>query len=235
VEVREYGRLLVGHIETDFEDFHPRFSKYECTQIVMGYPPFYREECETYEGVKFPHPSMERGGIKRGGWVIAVGLTDTIPTAMYASSMKLCFDEACRRVRDVICDYLQRDFDSDSFKMAFGILQYMCANQSGSGALSSDLLPHGRLRNFITKGQCSHGLTKEQCVFAINIFDRKERLSMKERDNFKTILEPILAAAVHGVHTVYQYVDNQNTELDRDSQALFLENPIVYLRDCTGT
>ena len=234
LEVREYATILVGHIESDFECYQLRLSKNECSQIIMGYPPFYREECKTYEGVKFPHPSMEHGGIRRGGWVIALGLTDAIPTAVYASSMRFCFDEACCRVRDIVCDYLQPNFDGPSFDIAKQLLQFMCANRSGSGALSSDILPPGKLRELVTKGKCSHGLTAEQCVFAVNIFDRKERLSLEDRRQLQPILVPILAAAVHGVHIVYQYVNNESTKLERDIQALFVENPVVYLRDCTG-
>lgn len=234
LEVREYAGVLVGHIEAEFECYQLRLSKVECRQIIMGYPPFYREECKTYEGVRFIHPSMEQGGIRRGGWVIALGLTDAIPTAVYASSMKPCFDEACCRVRDVVCDYLQHDVHGDSFETAKQLLQFMCANRSGSGALSSERLPHGELRELVTNGKCSHGLTAELCAFAVSIFDRKERLSHEDCHRLRPILVPILAAAVHGVHIVYQYVNNESTELERGAQALFVDNPLVYLSDCTG-
>lgn len=80
----------------------------------------------------------------------------------------------------------------------------------------------------------THGLTAELCVFAINIFNRKERLSQEDCQRLRPILVPILAAAVHGVHIVYQYVNNESTELERGAQALFMENPLVYLSDCTG-
>jgi len=233
VEVREHDRFLIGHIEADVKDYHLCLSKHECTQIIMGYPPFYRKMCKTYDGVGFPHPSMEHGGIRRGGWVIAVGLTNVLPTGVYASSMKLCFDEACCRVRDMVCDYLHQGIDDNNFDVAKKILQFMCANHSGSGAFA--LLGQCELENLVRNRRCGDGLTSEQCIFAVSIFDRKEELSMEERGNLESILVPVLAAAVLGVHSVYQYVNNGGTELERDAQALFFANPMVYLRDCTGT
>ena len=194
----------------------------------MGYPPFYRALCVTYDRTAFNHPDMDHSGSRRGGWIIDAGLTHPIPASLYAGSMSRQFHESCCRVRDIVCDYLLPHFSGEIGEEAASVLRYMRVGESGSGAYSRI---SGELRE-LTVGRCSQGLTAEQCVFAVSIFDHKETLSETERLILHPIVVPVLAAAVRGVHDIYQYINNESVKMDITVQALFLENPVVYLVDC---
>lgn len=166
--------------------------------------------------------------------MIAVGLTGVTPMAVYASSMGVLFADACNRVLDVVSNYLRPDFPGENTDLAISVLRHMCYHRSASGAYSESQLPVGEFRNLVVGGRCSRGLSGDQCTIAVRIFDRKERLSPEECLFIRPILDPILAAAVRGVHDVWYYQRNFGVKLERDVQAMFVENRMVYLRDCVG-
>lgn len=136
LQLRCQKNLLIGHLNnSQSRDF--LLTKNECARILQGHPPYYRERVQTYRGDYFPYPEMANGGIRRGGWVVAVALSPTLPTAAYIvqqHSDGRGFDSTCCRVRDVVEQVIKRGFlESLPIKSACRSLETMCDVKSGSG------------------------------------------------------------------------------------------------------
>lgn len=225
--------LLIGHLNNGQSRDFP-LSKNECQRILQGYPPFYRERVQTYQGGQFPYPEMANGGIRRGGWVVAVAFSRTLPTAAYIAqqySNGNGFHSSCCRVRDVITKVIKRGFlTSLSIESACRSLERMCNERSGSAYPEGIDCPD--LQRILGE-KSFRQITTEQCAFAVDLFNGLDSLTVQQTTTLRPLLIPILAAAVTGVCEVYQYVNNQGCQMEQGVLDLFLKNPTIYLEDCT--
>jgi hypothetical protein len=58
-------------------------TKKETEKILDGYPPYYAETLRLVNGSHIPHPIQTVEDIYRGGWIVAVGLSRTLPTVSH--------------------------------------------------------------------------------------------------------------------------------------------------------
>lgn len=201
--------------------------------ILQGYPPFYQEEIVPYANDgSFSYPDMTNGGIRRGGWVVAVALSPREPTRMYITQTgDVAFDPSCCRVRDVVERVISPAFPgSTSVSSALACLSRMCNLQTGSGygeSISCD-----DLRRSASECLFRSIFSVQDCEFAVSLFDHLDPLSQQQISRLRPLLVPVLAAAIVGVRDVYQYVNNTGVRMERQISAFFLENPMIYLSDC---
>jgi hypothetical protein len=233
------GEYYVGHIDVHHTSREIPWTREECLSILIGFPPFYRQPCVVSEHVKFNHPEQLED-LTRGGWVVAVGLTRTIrdgqnrPTPLYTMP-RFKYHDACCRVRDVVGNIKVSPDDStelgDAVALANVALVRMCDNMNGSGGLY--ILGDGQLGALVKDKKCADGLTSAECQLAVDLFNPKDPWTSNEYAQIRPILVHVLAAAVLGVYTVYQYVRSYGFQLREGRvKELVNENRLVYLTGC---
>lgn len=246
----DMGDFYKGHIEASFKCSNIPWSKEECLSILLGFPPFYRQPCIVSENVKFNHPG-KLGDLRRGGWVIAVGLTRTLdfeseaelrdrPSPLYVMS-KSNVQDACSRVRDVVQNiiHIQNIINhlhtEDSAELARSVgrthwtLKKMCSG-SPSGCLRR--LPMD-IQIIAKTGTCANGLTSEQCQLVVDLFNPIDPWTPDEYAAIRPFLPQVLAAAFLGVYVVLRYYRSNGFQLLAEKvKRAVNENKLVYLTSC---
>lgn len=165
----------------------------------------------TTSGAEIGHPIQTLRDIHRAGWVLVIGFSTNPPLELYDSKRAPAYSEACDRVLETL-KRLQREYASEVphavlIDVAVKVVSRMNGYRSGSGA------------NAITRGTVllngdystiGRRLSVPELLFAIDFFNdyRDVALSPYERERFEPILEEVLRAAVYGVFTWWQYVNN---------------------------
>ena len=151
--------------------------------------------------------------IHRAGWIVAIGFAfSTSPVRLYQKRQALAYSEACDRVLETLLR-LQGGYISDVprrslLNVAVKVVTRMNGCRSGSGA---DSLTRGTVLLDGEHKSIGRSLSAPQILFALKFFNehRDSLLSDYERDSFEPILEEVLRAAVFGVFTWWQYVNNE--------------------------
>lgn len=190
-------------------------TKQDLRAIADGYPPFYRQLIRMNSGVEIAHPIQSMRDIHRAGWLVAVGLSCATftPLRMYDARKLPAYSEACDRVRET-AERLQREFSpgADATRKALlntsvRVITRMNKYRTGSGADSAN-----GGRDDWTIG-CN--LSAPEILFALKFFNRYQdgELSSYDREELDPILEEVLVAAMYGVFTWWQYVNNDGHEI----------------------
>jgi hypothetical protein len=87
IVIEDVGSTTTGYItpgplerELYFISNRIELTKKELEHILDGYPPWYSESLILANGNSIPHPIKSMEDVARGGWIIAVGLSPTLPT-----------------------------------------------------------------------------------------------------------------------------------------------------------
>jgi hypothetical protein len=154
--------------------------------------------------------------IHRAGWVLMIGFSTHPPLQLYDPRRAPAYSEACDRVLETL-RRLQREYASENthkalLDAAVKVVMRMNGYRSGSGA---DVITKGTvLLNGDQKSIC-RSMSLPQLDFALKFFNdyRDDALSFSEREMFEPILEDVLRAAVYGVWTWWQYVNNSGRHI----------------------
>lgn len=117
---------------------------------MNGYLPWYREHLSCVHGHSLPFPSRNHTDITRGGWVVAVGLTETVtkePSALYVDSQMggdSHLRKVVQRVHDVLINIEEHIADNSKLK-----------NGHRSGAIYEGY-PGSKRRREISSWQACH-------------------------------------------------------------------------------
>lgn len=185
--------------------------------IANGYPPFYRQTFIAHSGVEIDHPVRTMGDIHRAGWVAAIGFASDLPVHVYNARYKPAYQEACDRVRQML-KRLQSEYGANAvysplLEVAVRAVRMMNQNSSGSGLPS---IVHGTVFQHCDDGRdIGINLNAAQLRFALKLFNdySEGSLSADERDRLEPILEEVLKAAVNGIYTWWQYLNNDSSPL----------------------
>jgi hypothetical protein len=234
--------LLVAHFEGRFQQERLLYTKKEITALMDGYPPWYREKVVCAHGPTILFPIQSAADITRGGWVIAVGLSDRRrkPMALYVvpntSDLQkdggyfertngLHMRTAMRRVYDALI-ILRRTYiqDSEALDRVTVAILYMIEKGTGSGVereLPGKTIPGGEITQ----------LNAEQCKFATGLFNGMVWTNA-DIQTLRPILAPVLQAAFNGCYEVVQYLKDTGMRLVLPRDLGDDWSRKVYLRDC---
>ena len=221
----------------------PALTKLELERLTKGYPPWYREQCTTKNKVQVPFPIFSERDIFRAGWILAVGMVETIgtsaphsPPSCYISPVELeknrmhrgrysgdGFRLAIRRCADHICKNIQPQFPSNSYvQEAVAALEYLLAYRTASGMgahwLESDLGTAG-----------FPYLEGSDVEFVFANFNGFTELQDADKARLAPIIPTTMLAAVVGATKVVEYLKDSGQELQLPPALLPLEKE-VWLR-----
>ncbi|KAJ0110184.1 hypothetical protein J7T55_000616 [Diaporthe amygdali] len=220
-----------------FVDYVPDFlsprelhssTKRELELILAGYPPWYREEFFTNAGFTLSFPLSNNppnmSDVVRGGWVVAVGpmqrgdsqrpLTfyrcPEDPEGLGFRENGLVFRKAIKRCLDHSTQNIQPHFlGDDDVATAVCALEYMLREKTGSGVES-----HCIRNNYTTRlFRWEPIMPRAQCEFIMTDFNEYKALGREDRDIYKRVLVPAMAAVIKGSYEVIQYLKDFGTEL----------------------
>ena len=240
VAVETIGADTVAHIEGPFRSKRQSLTKYELERMLVGWPPWYRQNFQTKSGITVPFPIASDSDIPRAGWILAVGLMDKGQVSQWPLALYRCpneplepgirqngvtFRQAVRRCRDHIRGNISPRFpDNHLISDALAALNHLIDELTGSG------MPIGRFSE-IRSPRPGH-LSYSQCQLAFRIFNDYTALSDRDKIMLEPILFETLAAAVYGAFEVVQYLKDRGMELKIPPELQPFHRE-VWLRDCT--
>jgi hypothetical protein len=233
VTLRAHCGVLVAHLRGNIRAERVNLTKHEIQMMVQGYPPYYREKVILEHGPCLPHPIRDSRDIDRGGWIVAVGLSTTIPLALYTYPTEKIFNgfrpfqKAVQRVLDVLQDVILKNFPLDNnLQDVIRAVGYMVRSGTGSGVGN-----HGVPQEGVPGGSLTQ-LNGQQCTLAMKIFNDFEPLTVGQDNQLRPILAPVLNAAFLGTYRVIQYSKDIGMHFHLPKLLEEHRHKPVYLMDC---
>ena len=213
-------------------------TKNEVLSIANGFPPFYRRRIVTHSGAIIDHPVLELTDVRRAGWVIAAGLSTHEPVNVYNNDQAGHYKSACERVYSTIVNAMQPLFTVSTEEaalchLAASVIQYM--NDQGTGSGVSKFIQGSRLEG------CDGGVetltqswSAEECNFAIALFHHHKvmPLAQEEKRKLEPALLAVLAVAVNGVYSWWQYRNNIGSHIPDWLLVDSIRSGPIWLKDC---
>ena len=195
---------------------HPRFhglSKNDLYAIAQGYPPFYRETFRAKSGVEVGHPVRSIRDTARAGWVVAIAFACDSPTVLYNPRHLTEYEEACRRVLHALQNVLAAAFkDHLTFrpKLDAAVKGVAAMNRHKTGSVLTETI-HRTVLGTTKHDEIGVNLNATQIRLILNLFNdySKDALTEDERSELERSLPEALQAALVGVYTWWQYVNNE--------------------------
>jgi len=247
-----------GHVVVHVRGTHQRrLSKQDCIGLINGFPPWYREMLIVDFPPELPswtmrHPLAQgREFTSRGGWVIAVALSNTRPIPIYVpdpadpSGLRGgILVRGCKRVLDVL-----KRKDIEDFCRAYNkMTDYASAIRYIGDAIDTNTDSGSWYVQDPGVGSMSPEWWRSICQAAIEIFDKPPKLpNFDQHDTLGDIspqlgrlaIDPqkvdcavqlLLHWASRGVFQTIGYMKNPGRELVLDSR---LEGASeIYVKDC---
>ncbi|KAL8670627.1 MAG: hypothetical protein Q9168_004838 [Polycauliona sp. 1 TL-2023] len=203
IRIREAEDLLI--VKMKASGIHRLDTTKKCLEArILGYPPWYREHLTVAHGPIIPHPIKDRDDIHRAGWILAVGLSQSIPLSSTEPAIDY-MDKPVKRVLSKLKSEIQPHFpENPTLKAAILAIEYMLQARTGSGVeryLTAKL--HPSFERDVTAT-----LAGSECVFAMSMFNKVGPLAELDKSRLAPILEPVVDAAFRGCYIVIQYFKN---------------------------
>lgn len=248
------GSHVIVHIRGTHQR---RLSKQDCIGLINGYPPWYRETLIINYPSELPpwtmrHPLAQgREFTRRGGWVIAVALSDTKPIPIYlpdpadpSAKRGSMLSRACERVLEV----LERQDIEDFCRANSKIAEYKSAIRYIKKSIATNTDSASWYVQAPDAGLMELEWWRTVCRAAIEIFDKPPKIPNREdRDTSGDIslqlgrlgidsqkvdvaAQLLLHWASRGVFETVAYTKNPGRELILDSRLDDVSE--IYLEDC---
>jgi hypothetical protein len=212
--------------------------------ICHGYPPWFRKTVTNVANVEFDFPSLLDGNLRRGGWILVVGLGDLKPLPYFSRLFgefedyqgrhhrggKDLYWSACRYFQDVInTRFLISTFPNDKelLDAAHKVVEDAVKNHNGS--ITSSIVHGTPLKGATRDGMYAAWLEKSDVEFTINIFNHRGKLTIEEVERLQPMLRAVLAVVVRGIHHVFSYLNDSSFQLHRNIETLVESNSDVYI------
>ncbi|KAI5855077.1 hypothetical protein GGS23DRAFT_446097 [Durotheca rogersii] len=189
-------------------------SKDDLLHIAQGYPPFYRSTFKARSGVDVAHPVREERDATRAGWVVAIGFASDPPIRLYNNRFMPRYEEACRRVLHVLEHILVpafKDHQGVGQTLRSAVRGVKNMNRDKTGSVLSRDIDIAVFGDGDDSDNIGVNLSARDIRLVLDLFNSYSRgeLSDTERSDIETIVLEALKAAVKGVYTWWQYVNNQ--------------------------
>jgi hypothetical protein len=258
VTFRRQKNLCLAHIQFfQFNPYHPYYRRTigEYRRIIVdGYPPWYQKKVTNTAKVTFEFPSLEKGNLKRAGWIVAIGLGDLDDPLPYFSTKLGRFDQygdglyrhhrggtgvyysAFKYLQEVIRDRFTLDAFLDPegqniIATARKEVEDMITHHSASGA-GKFLCQCPQLAGAYNDGAFAEQLNSSETARAIELFNNKRLLDADEISFMKRKLKPIIAGALRGLRSLFVYFNDCGSQIPAGVQKMIDDNPKIYLEGC---
>jgi hypothetical protein len=234
--------IQICHIKGKFQKQWSKLQKSELSCMLDGYPPWYRETFRTHDNLTLAFPIRDLRDVRRGGWIIAVGLMDVNLGTQTPLSLFYCEDEpdapgfrnkgvifrnAIARCLDHIRLKIQPHFPNDiEIPAAIEMLEYLLESGTNSGLADPQKLLY-RNNRIPTLPNLSHS----DCKFIMDNFNEYKDLEPDEIDRYRGIMFDTMAAVVSGALEVVTYLKDVGMFFKFPPELEDLDRE-VYLRDC---
>jgi hypothetical protein len=222
--------------------------------IVHGYPPWYQTKVTNTAKVMFEVPSLEKGNLKRAGWIVAIGLGDLDDPLPYFSTKLGRFDEygdasyrhhrggtgayycAFTYLQEVIRERFTLDAftdpeDQNIVATAGKEIEDMIRHDSASGA-GKFLRQCPQLAGASNDGTFAEQLSSSETALAIELFNHKRPLDAGQISFVKHKIKPIIAGALRGLKSLFVYFNDCDIQIPAGVQKMIDDNPQIYLEGC---
>jgi hypothetical protein len=259
------GYITPGPLGTRFHSIQYRIevTKKELGHILEGYPPWYSEYLMLANGNSIPHPIQSVEDVARGGWIVAVGLSSIRPIEQEClkraspsnQSYRPTLTRSFRRVSNGLRN-TQKAFPANSLVGEVLILVgVMTPDETGGESTRSEvysMIRRSKLTEvFLGDGKSdswspswvydkqndyASGLSNQQCMMAIEIFNRYEyQLSAEVSEALEPILLVVLRAVMVGCYQVMDYFEDRahfkDVQLVKMLKELESKRKPIYLRE----
>jgi hypothetical protein len=210
------GGLFVGLFDhaSNFDDRRIQVTKMEMDCILKGYPPWYQDPLSLSNGHSVPHPIQDGSDVYRGGWIVAVGLSSTRPTALaFMETRKMdglrnyvAVGRAFDRVLHSMTN-LGKSFREPRVRIAQELVLSAYASERMAPSAFRDLFRRSLLTEDFGPGwfECTdfaQNLTNDQSKLIMQVFNQYEELSDDQIQGLDGILKTALRAALVGTYKV---------------------------------
>jgi hypothetical protein len=192
-------------------------TKREMELILQGYPPWYQNPLSLPDNRYIPHPILDPSDLSRGGWIVAVGLSPTVPVApdfmdRDSDGRVVIVDRALDRMVHCL-ENLEKAFPGDqSVSIAHKLMQDVRSIRrfGYSGSHLNALFRHsnfeqGRQRWYAFR-ESTEGLTNQQISTAMQVFSRYAPPTNDEITELRPVLKTVFRAALVGTHQVLSHL-----------------------------
>lgn len=255
---RREKNFYFAHIQfSKFNPYHPYYRRNieEYRRIIVhGYPPWYQTKVTNTVNVTFEFPSLEKGNLKRAGWIVAIGLGDLDDPLPYFSTRLGRFEEygntlyrhhrggigayysAYTYLQEVIRDRFTLDAFLDSegqdiIATARKEVKDMITHHSASGA-GKFLRQCQQLAGAYNDGAFAEQLNSSETARAIELFNDKRPLDADQISFVKRKLKPIIAGALRGLKRLFVYFNDEGNQIPAGVQKMIDDNQQIYLEGC---
>lgn len=237
-----------GHVIVHTRGAHQRkMTKQDCIGLISGYPPWYRETLIVKYPPELPpwsmrHPLAQgRDFLSRGGWVIAVPLSDTKPVPIYrpdpadpGAERGNILRGGCERVLQVLSRQDLREFliantKSGEYDSAIKLIEISIKSNTDSVSGYVRAPDIGLMQPDWRQTVCRAAIEIFDKAPALDISSQPARLCVQQQKR-DVAAQLILHWASRGVFEIIAYVKNPGRELVLDSRSNEVSE--IYLEDC---
>ncbi|KAH0556257.1 hypothetical protein GP486_005818, partial [Trichoglossum hirsutum] len=216
------GDILVARLTGEDAYVATGLRKIEVKRLLDGYPPFYRTKIKTQGGITIPSPLRSGSDIQKAGWIIAAGLTRTLPVLTHNMESETndpthriwqdtrmryavnFFDQILQKIR-VSCPKKTEEIVEQAVKSRNDI-----PNLDPIQGFLTHQLRHHQLFNEpnATPPDCgawAHELAAEEWRIAMKTFNNENALTADEIGVLHRHMKPILRTAIVGLTRVMFY------------------------------
>jgi len=214
-------------------------TKREMELILQGYPPWYQNPLRLPAGRAVHHPIRDQSDLSRGGWIVAVGLSPTLPVAAECMDKKegsvAIVDQALDRVIHCL-ENLEKAFpEQERVSVACRVAKKLRSRHGRFGFSRSSfiylfkdvILRAGELPDLI------NDWTYQQINTVMAVFSQYEPLTSEQTAELRPILETALRVALFGVYQVFKhlYVSGLRDDLPYIAPPHLERHDFVYVRE----
>ncbi|PVI00095.1 hypothetical protein DM02DRAFT_614600 [Periconia macrospinosa] len=223
----EVGTVMTASVTLDLASkseynrhYDPQYriqvSKKEMDLLFQGYPPWYQDPLSLANRGQVPHPIQGSRDIFRGGWIVAVGLSRTLPISFEFLGPKKAGEapeyafRALERITHRLKN-LSQLFGGRRIELATELVDDARSYVQESAAPSSLWMyfersaftgGFGSRWHQDTRREFAQTLTNNDCILAMQIFNQYEDLSESQKLSLEPILTLVLRAMLVGVYQV---------------------------------
>lgn len=226
------------------DEYRLDVTKHEMELIFRGYPPWYQNPLSIEGGRHVQHPIVDESDLSRGGWIVAVGLSPTRPVTRHfleRQNRSLVIVE--RAIERVICCLKNLETAFPGVGMvpsAHTVVRQVHARIGGgfgySGSHLHRLFVVAGFERLVTRRhppKFIKGLTDEQIITTMKVFNYDEPLTTDEITQLRPVLESVVQACLLGVFKVVNHLYVIGARKDRPCPLPpELDNDgLVYIRE----
>ena len=196
-------------------------TKREMELILQGYPPWYQNPLRLPGGRAVPHPIRDQSDLSRGGWIVAVGASPTLPVPVDFMDRKenvvVIVDQALDRVIHCLENLRDAFPEEERVSVARTLVAKVRSENSRFGCSRSRMVNLFKKANFNYHylSDITSGLTSQQINISMAVFNQYERLTSEQKVELEPVLETALRVAMLGVYRVVVHLNSFEARTDR--------------------